>query len=134
MTTDAEHSEQIISHYGGSTPVRSRWTYRASEPYTVVAAFQADTDRWVEWIFGRDLLAEGLVRATGDGDVRLAPVTSGGRPVLALEIESPDGHAVLELDHAAVQSFLAATTDIVPLGSESDYFDIDALIEEITNV
>ncbi|RLK60888.1 MULTISPECIES: SsgA family sporulation/cell division regulator [Actinokineospora] len=134
MTNDAEHSEQIISHYGGTTPVRSRWTYRANEPYTVVAAFQADADRWVEWIFGRDLLAEGLVRAAGDGDVRLAPVTTGGTAKLALEIESPDGHAVLELDHAAVQSFFATTTAMVPLGGEADFFDIDALIEEITNV
>ncbi|WP_018682713.1 SsgA family sporulation/cell division regulator [Actinokineospora enzanensis] len=134
MTGHNEHTEQIISLYGGSTPVRSRWSYSADEPFTVVAAFQTDTDRWVEWIFGRDLLAEGLVGPAGEGDVRLSPEVSNGRTVLALEIESPDGHALLEMDHAAVQGFLTATTEIVPLGQESDHFDIDALIEEITNV
>ncbi|PPK69670.1 SsgA family sporulation/cell division regulator [Actinokineospora auranticolor] len=134
MTSNTEHSEQIISLYGGSTPVRSRWSYRANEPFTVVAAFQTDSDRWVEWIFGRDLLAEGLTRPAGEGDVRLSPEISDGRPVLALEIESPDGHAVLEMDLAAVQGFLAATTEIVPMGAESDHFDIDGLIDEITNV
>ncbi|GLZ43284.1 SsgA family sporulation/cell division regulator [Actinokineospora sp. NBRC 105648] len=134
MTIDAEHSEQIISLYGGSTPVRSRWTYRAHEPFTVAAAFQTDKDRWVEWIFGRDLLVDGLSGPAGEGDVRLSPDVVDGHAVLVLEIESPDGHALLEMDYEAVQNFLATTAAMVPLGTESDYFDIDALIEEITNV
>ncbi len=134
MNIDAEHSEQLISLYGGSTPVRSRWTYRAAEPFTVAAAFQTDRDRWVEWIFGRDLLVQGLSGPAGEGDVRLVPDVADGRAVLLLEIESPDGHALLEMEYGAVQNFLAATVAMVPLGTESDHFDIDALIEEITNV
>ncbi|WP_156754078.1 SsgA family sporulation/cell division regulator [Actinokineospora pegani] len=134
MTEDTQHSEQLISLYSGATPVRSRWTYRADEPFTVVAAFEADGDKWVEWIFGRDLLVEGLLGPVGEGDVRIGPDVSAGRDVLVLEIESPDGYAVLEMDFAAVESFVAATAALVPLGAESDFFDVDRLIEEITNV
>ncbi|SDD17191.1 SsgA family sporulation/cell division regulator [Actinokineospora iranica] len=134
MNIDAEHSEQLISLYGGSTPVQSRWTYRASEPYTVAAAFQTDRDRWVEWVFGRDLLVAGLSGPAGEGDVRLLPDLANGRAALYLEIESPDGHALLEMNYEAIQNFLATTVAMVPLGNEGDYFDIDALIEEITNV
>ncbi|OLR90540.1 SsgA family sporulation/cell division regulator [Actinokineospora bangkokensis] len=134
MNRDAQHSEQLISLYGGSTPVRSRWSYRAAEPFTVVAAFQTDGDKWVEWVFGRDLLVEGLLGPAGEGDVRLSPDFTADRPVLVMEIESPDGHALLEMDFGAVEDFLQVTADLVPLGAESDFFDVDALIEEITNV
>ncbi|MGQ0837626.1 SsgA family sporulation/cell division regulator [Actinokineospora sp.] len=134
MDRNAEHSEQLISLYGGSTPVLSRWTYRAGEPFTITAAFQTDRDRWVEWVFARDLLVEGLTCPAGEGDVRMRPDFSGGRTMLVLEISSPEGHARLEMEHDAVESFLDATAEIVPLGTESDHFDIDALIEEITNV
>jgi hypothetical protein len=134
MTREAQHSEQLISLYAGATPVRSRWTYRADEPFTVGAAFETEDEKWVEWIFARDLLVEGLLNPVGEGDVRIGPDFSGGREVLVLEIESPDGHAVLEMDFAAVAGFVETTERIVPLGAESDFFDIDRLIEEITNV
>ncbi|MCG8918978.1 SsgA family sporulation/cell division regulator [Actinokineospora sp. PR83] len=134
MNRDAQHSEQLISLYGGTTPVRSRWSYRADEPFTVATAFQTDAERWVEWVFARDLLVEGMHGPVGEGDVRLAPEFSGPRDALVMEIESPDGHALLVMDLEAVQDFLDATADLVPLGAEGDFFDVDALIAEITNV
>ncbi|GAB3437020.1 SsgA family sporulation/cell division regulator [Actinophytocola sediminis] len=133
MTTDAVHAE-LVSLYAGSTPVRSRWSYRADQPFTVVAAFQTDRNRWVEWVFSRDLLVEGLSAAAGMGDVRLHPLTDRGLEMLVVEIESPEGYALLELDHDGVADFLAATASIVPLGEESAHFDIDGLIDEITKV
>ncbi|MDQ3402324.1 MAG: SsgA family sporulation/cell division regulator [Actinomycetota bacterium] len=134
MNRQAEHTEQLISLYGGSTPVRSRWSYRADEPFSIVAAFQTDPDRWVEWIFARDLLVAGLAGPAGEGDVRLSPDFSNGHRVLVLEIESPEGHALLEMEYEAVDAFLAVTTAMVPLDAESEFFDVDALIDEITNV
>jgi Streptomyces sporulation and cell division protein, SsgA len=133
MTTDAIHAE-LVSLYDGSTPVRSRWSYRADQPFTVVAAFQTDRNRWVEWTFARDLLVEGMRAAAGMGDVRLHPETDGGLDLLVVEIESPEGYAKLELDHESVSDFIEATTDLVPLGEESEHFDVDALIDEITTV
>ena len=133
MSTEAIHAE-LVALYDGSTPVRSRWSYRADQPFTVTAAFQTERDRWVEWAFSRDLLVEGVCGPAGVGDVRLHPETDNGLTLLIVEIESPEGYAELELDHAGVSSFLAATEEVVPIGEESDHFDVDGLIDELTRV
>lgn len=133
MTTETVHAE-LVALYDGSTAVRSRWSYRADQPFTVIAAFQTDRDRWVEWSFARDLVVEGLAAPAGVGDVRLEPEVERELRVLAVEISSPEGYARLELDHNAVSSFIAATEEVVPLGEESGHFDVDALIDELTRV
>ena len=134
MTADSVHTVELVALADDTTPVRSRWTYDAAEPFTIGVAFLSEDDVWVQWVFARDLLVNGLTGSAGIGDVRLRPRRTNGRTALQLEIESPDGHALLELDRETVQRFLEATTKIVPLGDESDHFDVDGLIDEITNV
>lgn len=134
MTADAVYTEELIALADDTTPVRSRWTYVASEPFTIAVAFQTEDDCWVEWVFARDLLINGLTGSAGIGDVRLRPRRTNGRTMLQLEIESPEGHALLELEREDAHRFLEATTRMVPLGEESDHFDVDGLIDEITNV
>ena len=102
MSTEAIHAE-LVALYDGSTPVRSRWSYRADQPFTVTAAFQTERDRWVEWAFSRDLLDEGLRAPAGFGDVRLHPEEGDGITVLVVEIESPEGYAELAEEREAVQ-------------------------------
>ncbi|MBB4912140.1 SsgA family sporulation/cell division regulator [Actinophytocola algeriensis] len=133
MTTEAVHAE-LVALYDGTTPVRSRWSYRADHPFTVVATFQTERDRWVEWVFSRELLVEGLTASAGVGDVRFRPLEERGLHMLIVEIESPEGYALLELDHQSVDDFLDATEELVPLGGEDDHFDVDALIDELTRV
>jgi hypothetical protein len=133
MTADDVYTEELVA-LADELPVRSRWSYNASEPFTIAVAFETDDDVWVEWMFARDLLVNGLTGSAGIGDVRLRPRRTNGRTKLQLEIESPDGHALLELDRESVQRFLEHTTAIVPFGEESEHFDVDALIDEITNV
>jgi hypothetical protein len=134
MTADSVHTEELVALADDTTPVRSRWTYDAAEPFTIAVSFQSEDDVWVEWVFCRDLLVNGLTGSAGIGDVRLRPKRTNGRTALQLEIESPEGHALLELDRESVQRFLEATIKLVPIGEESDYFDVDGLIDEITNV
>jgi hypothetical protein len=133
MTTEAIHAE-LVALYDGTTPVRSRWSYRGDQPFTVIAAFQTDRDRWVEWVFSRELLVEGLTDSAGVGDVRFRPMEERGLNMLVVEIESPEGYALLELDLEAVAGFLGATEELVPLGAEEEHFDVDALIDELTRV
>jgi hypothetical protein len=133
MTTEAIHAE-LVALYDGTRPVRSRWSYRVDQPFTVTAAFQTDQDRWVEWVFSRELLVEGLTDSAGVGDVRLRPVEERGLHMLVVEIQSPEGYALLELDHESVAGFLGATDEVVPLGTEGEHFDVDALIDELTRV
>lgn len=133
MTTEAIHAD-LVALYDSTTPVRSRWSYRADQPFTVTAAFQTDPARWVEWVFSRELLVEGLTSVAGVGDVRFSPLDERGLHMLVVEIESPEGYALLELDRAAVAEFLGRTEELVPVGGEDDHFDVDALIAELTRV
>ena len=134
MSFDGVHEEMLVAVHGDGTPVRSRWTYRASEPYAVTVAFQSGPGRWVEWVFSRELVDAGLVGSAGLGDVRIRPERSLERSVVVLEISSPEGQARLELDLRAVAGFLDATAAVVPIGEEDAYLDIDGLIDELTRV
>ncbi|WP_410647075.1 SsgA family sporulation/cell division regulator [Amycolatopsis sp. cmx-4-54] len=134
MHTDAIHQSQFVLLNNSSTPVLSRLSFHAGEPFAVTVSFRTERGRWVEWTFARELLATGLTDPAGLGDVRVRPDLSEDEALLTLEIESPDGYASFELEREDVETFLESTYELVPLGSESEHFDVEALIEEISNV
>ncbi|SEP49684.1 SsgA family sporulation/cell division regulator [Amycolatopsis saalfeldensis] len=134
MHTDAVHQTQFVLLNESTTPVLSRLSYHAAEPFAVTVAFRTERGRWIEWTFARDLLVTGLGEPAGLGDVRVRPDLSEDEAMLTLEIESPDGYASFELEREDIQTFLDSSYELVPLGEESESFDVDALIEEISNV
>jgi hypothetical protein len=119
---------------GTDAPVLSRLSFLANEPFAVTVAFRTERGRWVEWAFARELLVDGLTEPAGIGDVRVRPDLTDEQDLLFLEIESPDGYALVEFDREDVENFITATVEIVPRGTESAHFDVEALIEEISNV
>jgi hypothetical protein len=129
MTTNTVHHEQVAALHGASTPVQTRWSYRRDEPFAVTVSFCAERGRWVEWVFARDLLIDGLVAPAGIGDLRVRP--GDDDEILVLEISSPSGNAVFELDRADTEEFLAITLRLVPAGLESEFFDTEKLLAEI---
>jgi Streptomyces sporulation and cell division protein, SsgA len=116
-----------------AAPVVTRWTYCSDDPFAVTIEIQTRGNRFVDWTLARDLLVEGLEGPAGIGDVRVRPASMGGWDVTLIEICSPDGHAVLEVDRDLLRHFVQATVDLIPLGSEGMAFDIDAEIEKITS-
>ncbi|MGL5858753.1 MAG: SsgA family sporulation/cell division regulator [Angustibacter sp.] len=104
--------------------------YDTSDPFAVRATFHAGTDA-ISWVLGRDLLADGLMTAHGDGDVRVWPITEADHSMVMLELTSPDGRAVLAADAAELETFLARTYDAVPLGYESDHIDMDTALTDL---
>jgi len=134
MNTDAVTQSQFVSLNGSSTPVLSRLSYVGSEPFAVNIAFRTERGKWVEWTFARDLLVAGLTEPAGIGDVRVRPDLATEEDIVILEIESPDGYALVEVEREDVEQFLDASAQVVPFGAEGDHFDIDAFIDEITNV
>ncbi|WP_328446238.1 MULTISPECIES: SsgA family sporulation/cell division regulator [unclassified Amycolatopsis] len=134
MHTEAVHQSQFVVLNESTTPVLSRLSYHAEEPFAVTVAFRTERGRWIEWTFARELLVEGLDEPAGLGDVRVRPDLSEDEDFLTLEIESPDGYASFELEIEDVRTFLDASYELVPLGEEGAYFDVDGLIEEISNV
>ena len=71
MTADSVHTVELVALADDTTPVRSRWTYDVAEPFTIAVAFLSEDEVWVEWVFARDLLVNGLTGSAGIGDVRL---------------------------------------------------------------
>lgn len=111
-----------------AAPVVTRWTYHAADPFAVTMAIQTRSERWVEWLLGRDLLVAGLRGPVGLGDVRLRPERTAEWDIVLIEITSPDGHAVLEVDRDLLERFVIATLEAVPIGAELRAVDLDAEI------
>ena len=99
--------------------------YAPTEPYAVSTVFRTG-DGDITWVFGRDLLEDGLNSRVGEGDVAVWPSASRGTKVVCLSLASPSGSALLEADHDAVRSFLDDSYRLVPLGAEGPLLDLDA--------
>lgn len=105
--------------------------YRSSDPFAIAMTFITPDGNLV-WTFGRDLLSRGTESPVGEGDVHVAPAIGlSGRSMISIELSSPDGHLVLMARASDIQDFLARTCAVVPLGTESDYFDVDMLINQV---
>ncbi|MFR9799410.1 SsgA family sporulation/cell division regulator [Streptomyces sp. MS06] len=105
--------------------------YDPRDPFAVRITFPAPaTLEGVEvcWTFARELLAAGLERTEGQGDVRVRPY-GFGRTVL--EFHAPEGAAVVHLHSTDVRSFLDAAESLVPTGLEYLRLDIDRGLAEL---
>lgn len=118
-------------------PVATSWRYRPCEPWAVTVAF---TDPRVNdggaptWTFARDLLAVGLHRPAGIGDVQLWPEYDILTPVMVMRLSSPDGEVVLTVQSADVERFLVTTYGWVPAGDEARFVDVDAAVARLLEV
>ncbi len=116
-----------------AVPVQVELRYDTRNPYAVVASFRAGRAGWVEWVFARDLLADGLLADAGDGDVRIRPAANDPE-VVVVELNSPSGHAVFETPAQRLAEFLDSTYDVVLPGCETLWMNVDdALGQMISN-
>lgn len=117
---------------GGDADVHvpSTLVYDSRAPFAVTAVFHTNEGD-VTWVFGRDLLEDGLSAPSGEGDVAVWPSRSRDRKVVCLSLASPSGSALLEADAADVIAFLDASFLITPMGSEMDGVDLDAELTEL---
>ncbi|WP_033218690.1 SsgA family sporulation/cell division regulator [Kitasatospora phosalacinea] len=111
-----------------SMPVSLR--YDRSDPYAVCLSVGA-APRAVDWVFARSLLAAGLLRPTGLGNVLVTPRCHGERDSVGIVFRSPDGEAVLSIAAPAVAAFLGQTRSVVPPGTEGRYVDLDRVVAEL---
>jgi hypothetical protein len=120
----------VVPEHGG-VPLTASLYYRGDDPYAIRMAFHVGTDDPVEWIFARDLLAEGLDGVAGDGDVRVWPSTAAHRDVLNLALSSPFGEAHFEAPLTAMTGFLLRTFEVVPAGREGEFIDIEGELNDM---
>ncbi|RPE46897.1 sporulation and cell division protein SsgA [Streptomyces sp. Ag109_O5-1] len=111
--------------------VPTRLVYEAHDPFAVRFVFHPDTDYSVQWVMARDLIAQGLSRPSGQGDVRIWPTGSGDDAELNLVLSSPSGVARLTAQLSAVAQWLERTYGLVPAGHETNSFDVDAELSRL---
>ena len=130
-TVAAEFGLMLIVPEHGEVPLTARLNYSGDDPYALRMEFHVGATEPVEWIFARDLLAEGMVTRAGEGDVQVWPGTGSGRKVLNIALSSPFGQAHFEAPTPAVSEFLLRTFEIVPVGREGGFIDLEGELDEL---
>ena len=138
-TVSTELGLRLVAAEQTTVPLVASLHYSGSDPYAIRMAFHVGPEDPVEWIFARELFADGMTTPEGDGDVQVWPSvaesgdagnyaggTAGGPlSVLNIKLCSPFGEAHFEAPIEAIASFLDRTYGIVPMGRESAVIDID---------
>jgi len=120
----------LCGHDGGGH-VDAVFEYDARDPFAVWITFGSGASS-IRWAMGRSLLAQGLTDPAGEGDLRLRPsLDHEGSGVVVFEFHSPDGRYVAEAPTRDLYRFLTRTLVMVPFGSESEHFDVDAIIADL---
>jgi hypothetical protein len=135
-SASAELAFRLIVPQQTIVPLVASLYFSSEDPYAIRIAFHVGLDEPVEWIFARELLANGLKGRDGLGDVRVwsAPATGRGamaEQALHIELSSPFGEAHFEASIPDISDFLRRTYRIVPVGEEAGFVDVEA---ELTNL
>ena len=122
---------ELIDASGTATPVQAELRYDRNDPYAVSAVFSTGSSQ-VQWVFSRDLLAEGIYEPSGDGDVHVWPcLDARGSAVVVIELCSPDGEALMQACSKELTAFIASTDKVVSRGSESLLVDVDTALASL---
>ncbi|MCO1655796.1 SsgA family sporulation/cell division regulator [Pseudonocardia humida] len=132
MTSEPVRQDMFTVLHGQATPIVTRWSYQACDPFAVTLAVRIQQGHWIEWLVARDLVVQALDEPAGEGDIRMTPKTASGYRIVEIEIRSTDGRAVLEVDHDLLHRFVHATLEVVALGQETAQVDLDEAIARIT--
>ena len=120
---------------GRNRQTRLRLAWRRTDPLAVSLLVTAEPDHPAlprgRWSMLRDFLRDGLSHPTGDGDVRVRPDRARDRVVL--ELWSGGRACVVTVAAATVRSFLDATEEIVPAGSERGSERLDEELSRLTS-
>jgi sporulation and cell division protein SsgA len=113
---------------GSRAQTEGMLSYDPTDPFAVTLTLKTNP-RDVRWTFARDLLVDGLSEPAGAGDVVLFPALDAetGFAVNVIELRSRDGYFMAQMPRQALQSFVRAMLDSVPLGAESELLDLDRL-------
>jgi hypothetical protein len=115
-------------------PLPAELHYDMTDPYAVRLSLGAPARSPVNWVFARVLLAEGLRRPTGLGDVLVFPRHRCRPHFMRIVLRSAAGAALVEIAVSEVATFLCQTFMLVPSGTESLHIDLDRTVAELTSM
>ncbi|MDH6629584.1 hypothetical protein M2271_007420 [Streptomyces sp. LBL] len=132
------HKTLVVQLQAGGAercPVLAHLSYQEVDPFAVTAVFSHDGRVLARWRLDREMLADGLGRPVGVGDVRMRPASTGMWEELRIEFlgdARPDGdrqRAVVFAWAPAIAAFLRETREIVPPGREE--VRVDDFLQEV---
>jgi hypothetical protein len=110
-------------------------SYDSGDPYAVEITFHLPGDAPVSWAFARELLLDGLSGPSGEGDVRIAPVSDEGLADVLIRLQVGREQAIFRAGAAPLVAFLDRTDRVVPFGEEraagDPVGDLDAVLDRI---
>ncbi|MFI1014503.1 SsgA family sporulation/cell division regulator [Streptomyces sp. NPDC020965] len=109
-------------------PVELR--YETEDPYAVRMTFHLPGDAPVTWAFGRDLLMDGILGPSGDGDVRIAPTGPEELSDIAIRLQVGADQALFQVSVGPIVAFLDRTDKLVPLGQERAFRDFEGDLDK----
>ncbi|MDH6522760.1 hypothetical protein M2163_000733 [Streptomyces sp. SAI-135] len=121
----------LVAPGGLAIPVTTHATYDSQDPYGVRVTFYPGEHAPVSWVFARDLLAEGTVRPSGFGDVRIWPGRADQTGLLFLKLSSFDGQALFTVPMDLVTPWLCRSYHLVPAGLEGASLDLDGELSRL---
>ncbi|MGW6707116.1 SsgA family sporulation/cell division regulator [Streptomyces sp. NPDC054956] len=107
-------------------PMRGVFVYRADRPYEVSVDFEGAGLHLARWVFSRELLLDGHVCATGEGDIQVWPRWKGTEPRVFLAFSNGERSCVVSARAKDVRELCRRMTDMVPRGQEQRHYDLDA--------
>ncbi|MFF3302983.1 SsgA family sporulation/cell division regulator [Streptomyces sp. NPDC001741] len=113
-------------------PLPAELRYDISDPYAVRLSIGGPATRPVDWVFARSLLAGGLDRPTGTGDVVVIPLRRCRSDSVRIVLRSAAGTALIDIAASVVAAFLRRTEELAPPGTESLHIDMDRALAELT--
>ncbi|MFE9906671.1 spore wall synthesis regulator SsgD [Streptomyces clavifer] len=105
--------------------------YDRGDPFAVRMAFPAPATlegAEVSWEFSRELLTTGMDEPAGVGDVRVRPF---GYDRTVLEFHAVEGIAMVHVRTAELRRFLRRAQDLVPVGDEYRFMELDRDLTEL---
>ncbi|MCR3746347.1 SsgA family sporulation/cell division regulator [Lentzea californiensis] len=122
---------QLLAPGAPPAPVEAELVYDPEDPYAVAVVFFTGSGR-VEWMFARDLLADGLLTPSGEGDILVRPASDDPERVL-VELNAPTGFAILSAVAEDVAEFLDSSYDVVQPGEEDLWIDFDRELQKLVS-
>ncbi|OYP13386.1 sporulation and cell division protein SsgA [Streptomyces sp. FBKL.4005] len=113
-------------------PLPAELRYSAADPYAVRLSLGAPAAPPVDWVFARSLLAQGLSRPTGSGDVVVFPERRYRPDAIRILLRTRAGAALLEVSGTVVTAFLQRAHAVVPPGTEHRHIDLDHVVDQLT--
>ncbi|WP_189234525.1 SsgA family sporulation/cell division regulator [Streptomyces flaveolus] len=112
-------------------PLSARLSYQLDDPYAVRLSLGAPAKKSAEWVFARELLADGMRRPAGVGDVLVFPRHGCLPDTMRIVLRSSTGAALLELSASLMTAFLHNTYDLVAPGAEGMHVDLDGCLARL---